>query len=84
MRGSGHVGEGYLARVLRDFEAETIRQALRGAGGDLRKAAEFLGISLRGIQHKVHDRGLYPYAAELRAKAGTPVAETNGDRANVA
>jgi DNA-binding NtrC family response regulator len=46
------------ASDLRSLEQEAIRDALAGTGGNRRKAAEQLGISLRALQYKLNEYGL--------------------------
>jgi DNA-binding NtrC family response regulator len=43
---------------LRSLEREAIRNALANTGGNRRKAAEQLGISLRALQYKLNEYGM--------------------------
>jgi DNA-binding NtrC family response regulator len=44
--------------VLKDIERETIDRVLRESGGNRRRAAEALGISLRTLQYRIKEYGL--------------------------
>ena len=56
-------GEGYehfdvnddrtLKELLQEYECEAIREALTAAGGDLRKAADMLGLTRQNLHHKL-------------------------------
>jgi len=44
--------------VLKEIERETIERVLRDSGGNRRRAAEALGISLRTLQYRIKGYGL--------------------------
>jgi DNA-binding NtrC family response regulator len=44
--------------TLKDLERETIERILRESGGNRRRAAEALGISLRTLQYRIKEYGL--------------------------
>jgi two-component system response regulator FlrC len=44
--------------TLKDMEREAVLQALEKAGGNRKKAAQILGISLRNLQYKIKEYGL--------------------------
>jgi DNA-binding NtrC family response regulator len=44
--------------ALKDVERETIERVLRESGGNRRRTAEALGISLRTLQYRIKDYGL--------------------------
>ena len=56
-------GEGYehfdvnddrtLKELLQEYECEAIREALTAAGGDVRKAADMLGLTRQNLHHKL-------------------------------
>jgi DNA-binding NtrC family response regulator len=46
------------ARTLREVERETIERILRETGGNRRRAAAELGISLRTLQYRIREYGL--------------------------
>jgi len=52
--GEAPAGDG----LLRNLERETIRKVLGEAGGNRKKAAQVLGISLRTLQYRIKEYGL--------------------------
>ncbi|RLD98964.1 MAG: sigma-54-dependent Fis family transcriptional regulator [Aquificota bacterium] len=50
--------EDFLEGSLKELEKKAIERALEKFGGNRKKAAEYLGISLRTLQYKIKDYGL--------------------------
>jgi two-component system response regulator AtoC len=44
--------------LLRNLERETIQKILNEVGGNRKKAAQVLGISLRTLQYRIKEYGL--------------------------
>jgi hypothetical protein len=53
-----HVEEDLMEGSLRDLEKKAIERALEKFGGNRKKAAQYLGISLRALQYKIKNYGL--------------------------
>jgi transcriptional regulator with PAS, ATPase and Fis domain len=50
--------DGVNEGLLKSTEKETIQRVISEVGGNRRKAAEILGISLRTLQYRIKEYGL--------------------------